>query len=199
MEYEEQLLARAIQGEEEAIEKLLTAYKPLVRKVAQCFYLIGGDTDDLIQEGMIGLYKAIREYDQQKESSFSHFARLCIHRQMMSAVEKANRKKHIPLNSYISLNADSKEEGEWLENQLKDKGSPNPENMVIHEEITRQWKQNMEKLLSKMEREVFLYTIEGLDYREIAQKMEKSPKAIDNALQRIRKKISHYMEESENI
>ena len=145
-------------------------------------FLIGGDTDDLIQEGMIGLFKAVRDYKTEKDSSFYHFAEICISRQMYTAIEASNRKKHAPLNSYISLSEpESGGIGELLET--------NPEQMIIDQENVAQIKERIKKSLSDMEKEVLAYYMQGMNYVQIAEVMEKSPKAIDNALQRIKNKL----------
>ncbi len=173
---------------DEIQEYILGKYKPLVRKRANALYLIGGDTDDLIQEGMIGLFKAIRDFNPDKDSSFSHFARICVERQMYTAIEASRRMKHAPLNSYISLYDDSDEEGMALADVLKGEEDENPENLLIDRESVRQRLNALSEKLSKMEKQVFDYMLKGLNYRQIAEKMGKSPKAIDNAIQRMKGK-----------
>lgn len=186
---DEQLIERLRSGETQIMEYILDKYKPLVRKKANAMYLIGGETDDLIQEGMIGLFKAIRDYDAGRETSFFHFAELCISRQLYNAVEASNRKKHAPLNSYVSFYAGSEEEGQSLLDSLSSGEIGNPEDMIISQENAKQfWKQLRERL-SGMEQQVLDEYLSGLNYKQIAQHMGKSPKAIDNALQRIKGKI----------
>lgn len=186
---DEQLIERLRSGETQIMEYILDKYKPLVRKKANAMYLIGGETDDLIQEGMIGLFKAIRDYDAGRETSFFHFAELCISRQLYNAVEASNRKKHAPLNSYVSFYAGSEEEGQSLLDSLSSREIGNPEDMIISQENAKQfWKQLRERL-SGMEQQVLDEYLSGLNYKQIAQRMGKSPKAIDNALQRIKGKI----------
>uniref|UniRef100_UPI003FEDBCB0 sigma-70 family RNA polymerase sigma factor n=1 Tax=Roseburia sp. TaxID=2049040 RepID=UPI003FEDBCB0 len=186
---DEQLIERLRSGETQIMEYILDKYKPLVRKKANAMYLIGGETDDLIQEGMIGLFKAIRDYDAGRETSFFHFAELCISRQLYNAVEASNRKKHAPLNSYVSFYAGSEEEGQSLLDSLSSGEIGNPEDMIISQENAKQfWKQLRERL-SGMEQQVLDEYLSGLNYKQIAQRMGKSPKAIDNALQRIKGKI----------
>ena len=186
---DEQLIERLRSGETRIMEYILDKYKPLVRKKANAMYLIGGETDDLIQEGMIGLFKAIRDYDAGREASFFHFAELCISRQLYNAVEASNRKKHAPLNSYVSFYAGSEEEGQSLLDSLSSGEIGNPEDMVISQENAKQfWKQLRERL-SGMEQQVLDEYLSGLNYKQIAQRMGKSPKVIDNALQRIKGKI----------
>ena len=151
-------------------------------KKANALYLIGAEKEDLIQEGMIGLFKAIRDYLPEKETSFYHFAELCITRQMYHAIEASQRLKHAPLNSYISLSEpESGGIGELLET--------NPEQMIIDQETVAQIKERIKKSLSDMEKEVLAYYMQGMNYVQIAEVMEKSPKAIDNALQRIKNKL----------
>lgn len=186
---DEQLIERLRSGETQIMEYILDKYKPLVRKKANAMYLIGGETDDLIQEGMIGLFKAIRDYDAGREASFFHFAEICISRQLYNAVEASNRKKHAPLNSYVSFYAGSEEEGQSLLDSLSSGEIGNPEDMIISQENAKQfWKQLRERL-SGMEQQVLDEYLSGLNYKQIAQRMGKSPKAIDNALQRIKGKI----------
>lgn len=186
---DEQLIERLRSGETQIMEYILDKYKPLVRKKANAMYLIGGETDDLIQEGMIGLFKAIRDYDAGREASFFHFAEICISRQLYNAVEASNRKKHAPLNSYVSFYAGSEEEGQSLLDSLSSREIGNPEDMIISQENAKQfWKQLRERL-SGMEQQVLDEYLSGLNYKQIAQRMGKSPKAIDNALQRIKGKI----------
>lgn len=191
---DEELVERLSEGGQSSMpcepimDYILSKYKPLVRKRANALYLIGGDTDDLIQEGMIGLFKAIRDYQKDKDASFSHFAKMCIERQMYTAVEASRRKKHAPLNSYISLYDDSGRDGVALADVLAGGADGNPEHLLIDRESVWQDLEELSKGLSKMEKQVFDYMLEGLNYRQIAYKMEKSPKAIDNAIQRMRKK-----------
>lgn len=171
------------------MDYMLDKYKPLVRKKANEVFLIGGETDDLIQEGMIGLFKAIRDYDETKEASFFYFAELCITRQLYKAVEASNRKKHAPLNTYISFYSKTEENGYSLAETLTADGIGDPEQRVIERENVRIFWENVKKRLSKMEREVLDEYLSGFNYRQIAEKMGKTPKAVDNALQRIRTKI----------
>ena len=179
---DEELISRLRDGQNEIMDYLMDKYKGLVKKKAKVMFLIGGDTDDLIQEGMIGLFKAVRDYKTEKDSSFYHFAEICISRQMYTAIEASNRKKHAPLNSYLSLSEpESGGIGELLET--------NPEQMIIDQENVAQIKERIKKSLSDMEKEVLAYYMQGMNYVQIAEVMEKSPKAIDNALQRIKNKL----------
>lgn len=187
-ETDEALIARLRQGEEEIIDYLMDKYKYLVRSKAKALFLIGGDTDDLIQEGMIGLFKAVRDFREDKDSSFFHFAQLCIARQMYTAVEASNRKKHAPLNSYIPLYGDEGE-GVQLADVLGSMDESNPENLMINQESLKDFQRKVRQTLSKLEQEVLNYYLQGLQYTQIAEIMGREPKAIDNAIQRIKKKL----------
>ena len=184
---DEELIEKLRQGEDDITDYILEKYKPLVRKKTTAMYLIGGETEDLIQEGMIGLFKAIRDYKPDKDASFYHFAELCINRQLYSALEASNRKKHQPLNSYISLSEQEHPDAVAAE-LLVDKES-GPEQTVIEQEVWEEYKKRLAQNLSRMENQVLQYYLDGNHYIQIAEMMGKSPKSIDNALQRIRQKI----------
>ena len=184
---DEELIEKLRQGEDDITDYILEKYKPLVRKKTNAMYLIGGETEDLIQEGMIGLFKAIRDYKPDKDASFYHFAELCINRQLYSALEASNRKKHQPLNSYISLSEQEHPDAVAAE-LLVDKES-GPEQTVIEQEVWEEYKKRLAQKLSRMENQVLQYYLDGNQYIQIAEMMGKSPKSIDNALQRIRQKI----------
>ena len=184
---DEELIEKLRQGEDDITDYILEKYKPLVRKKTNAMYLIGGETEDLIQEGMIGLFKAIRDYKPDKDASFYHFAELCINRQLYSALEASNRKKHQPLNSYISLSEQEHPDAVAAE-LLVDKES-GPEQTVIEQEVWEEYKKRLAQKLSRMENQVLQYYLDGNHYIQIAKMMGKSPKSIDNALQRIRQKI----------
>ena len=190
---DEELIEKLRAGNAEIIDYIMDKYKDLVRKKARALYLMGGDNDDLIQEGMIGLFKAIRDYQESREASFYHFADLCISRQMYSAIEASNRKKHTPLNSYISLYSGTTKQDEQmilLQDILPSVQDGNPEDLVIHQESVKQIEQEMKSRLSKFEQQVLDCFLQGLDYLEIGEILGKEAKSIDNALQRIRKKLS---------
>lgn len=180
---DEELIARLREGENSISDYLMEKYKGMVRQKARAMFLIGGDTDDLIQEGMIGLFKAVQDFKPQREASFQTFARLCVDRQIYNAIQTSRRQKHQPLNSYVSL---STEEAREHEEELL---TENPESIVIDKENTRALKERIRKQLSAMENQVLDYYLEGEGYVKIAEILGKSPKAIDNALQRIRAKI----------
>ena len=185
---DESLIERIHAGQEELTDYILEKYKPLVRKKTNAMYLIGGETEDLIQEGMIGLFKAVRDFREGKESSFYHFAELCINRQLYSALEASNRKKHLPLNSYVSLSGSENEDGVPME-ELLPFISENPEQRIIEQEIWDDFQKKLSGNLSKMEKQVLMQYLDGYNYIQIAKQMQKPPKSIDNALQRIRQKI----------
>ena len=186
---DEELIQKLREGDERIMDYILEKYKPLVLRKANAMFLIGGDTDDLIQEGMIGLFKAIRDYRSDRETSFFHFAELSINRQLYSAVEASNRKKHVPLNTYVSFYSQTTEEGKSLAETLLTDQMDDPEQLVIEQEnFTAFWEQLREQL-SALERQVLDAYLEGKNYRQIAEKLGKSPKTIDNALSRIKGKI----------
>lgn len=170
---------------------LCDKYKNLVRKKANALYLIGAEKEDLIQEGMIGLFKAIRDFDATKEVSFYHFAKLCISRQMYHAIEASQRLKHAPLNSYVSFFEETGKEGNiTLEDVLEADTDQDPEKLLILRESYRDFYDGLEQRLSPMEKQVCELYLQGKNYHQIADILGKSSKSIDNALQRIRKKIS---------
>lgn len=185
---DEELISRLRDGENGISDYLMEKYKGMVRKKARAMFLIGGDTDDLIQEGMIGLFKAVRDYRPEREASFQTFARLCIDRQLSSAIQSSMRQKHQPLNSYVSLSQDEEGEQElWTEN---------PEAILIDQENTRILQEEIRRQLSPMENQVLDCYLEGYGYVQIGEMLGKSPKAIDNALQRIRGKIRGRIEKN---
>ena len=191
---ENNIINLAQKRENAAMEYLLEKYKPLVRQKTRKLFLIDGDKDDLIQEGMIGLFKAVRDYQVGKDAAFRTFADLCISRQLYSAIKKSNRLKNQPLNSYVSIYSDEFSDADELagDRTVISSGSDNianPEAIMIDRENAIDMQNKMFDKLSKMEREVLKRYLEGMTYQEIAADMEKSPKSIDNALQRIKGKI----------
>ena len=180
---DEELIARLRDGETIIEDYLMEKYKGLVRQKARAMFLIGGDTDDLIQEGMIGLFKAVRDFQPGREATFATFARMCIDRQIYSAIQKSNRQKHLPLNSYFSLNQEDESSPIW------ELSVENPEEIIIDQETTRDLQQKISDYLSPMENKVLDLYLKGEGYVEIGRILGKSPKSIDNALQRIRAKI----------
>ncbi len=181
---DEELLTGLHQGQKELEEYLMDKYKGMVLKKARAMFLIGGEKEDLIQEGMIGLFKAVRDYRPQKNASFSTFANLCVERQMYKAIEMSARQKHKPLNSYISLS----EEDSPLKD-TEDVLQQNPETIVIGRENASHLMEHIKEALSPFENQVLEAYLKGMDYVQIAELMGKSPKSIDNALQRIRNKL----------
>lgn len=186
---DEELIRCLRSGKPELMDYIMDKYKYLVRKRANAMFLIGGENEDLIQEGMIGLFKAIRDFREEKESSFYHFADLCISRQIFNAVEASRRKKHQPLNTYVPLNAGDQESGGFFLDMLMSLDAGNPEQMLIDRENAAAMEKKIADVLSKMEREVMRYYLMGMNYQQIAEVMEKKPKAVDNALQRIKGKL----------
>ena len=186
---DEELIMRFRAGETSIEDYLMEKYKGLVRQKARAMFLIGGDTDDLIQEGMIGLFKAVRDFQPGREAAFATFAGVCIDRQLYSAIQSSNRQKHIPLNSYVSLNQEEEGSPIW------ELSVENPESIVIDQENARDLQQKFMGFLSPMERKVLDLYLRGEGYVEIARILNKSPKSIDNALQRIRSKIREALEE----
>ena len=180
---DEELIARLRDGETIIEDYLMEKYKGLVRQKARAMFLIGGDTDDLIQEGMIGLFKAVRDFQPGREATFATFARMCIDRQIYSAIQNSNRLKHLPLNSYVSLNQEDESSPIW------ELSVENPEEIIIDQETTRDLQQKISDYLSPMENKVLDLYLKGEGYVEIGRILGKSPKSIDNALQRIRAKI----------
>ena len=188
---DEELLMQLSNGNDSITDYLCKKYKHLVMKKANALYLIGAEKEDLIQEGMIGLFKAIRDFSPEKESSFYHFAELCITRQMYHAIEASQRLKHAPLNSYVSFFEETgKEGGITLEDVLEADTDQDPEKLLILRESYRDFYDGLEQRLSPMEKQVCELYLQGKNYHQIADILGKSSKSIDNALQRIRKKIS---------
>lgn len=188
---DEELISRFKNGESEILDYLMEKYKNMVRKKARTMFLIGGENDDLIQEGMIGLFQAVRDYQPDRDAAFQTFASICVDRQIYNAIQSSNRQKHQPLNSYISL---SEQDGE-NEEHLGDNWGENPESIIIDQENVQDLEQEITATLSPMENQVLEYYLAGNGYGEIAQIMGKTPKSIDNALQRIRIKIREQLEQ----
>ena len=190
---DEELIVRYRDGDTDAMDFIFERYKHLVRKKAKAMFLAGGDNDDLIQEGMIGLYKAIRDYNTDREASFATFASMCINRQMITAVAASNSKKNMPLNTYVSYDmpAGGDEDSDMrLVDILQSQTELNPEKLLIDKEHNWDLKSRLKEVLSTFEQQVLTYYLEGMDYTAIAKKMQKPPKSVDNALQRIRSKAA---------
>lgn len=196
---DEQLIQKLRGGETAITDYIMEKYKFLVRKKAKAMYLLGGENDDLIQEGMIGLFKAVRDYDVTQEASFYSFADLCVSRQMYTAIKLSQRQKHMPLNSYISLYEKSDELSEEkqtpLIEQLQTEKGNNPEELFLDKEYLQMMEQELKNRLSDLESRVLYLHLRGEDYRNIARLLDKSPKSIDNALQRIKNKVASLVAE----
>ena len=194
---DEQLICRLRNGEDEIMDYLMIKYKSMVRRKARAMYLIGGDNDDLIQEGMIGLIKAVRDFDSEAGQSFSGFAELCVSRQMYSAIASSKRKKHIPLNSYVSLYDEGNHEDEKalpLIDTIEPEVENNPETLYFGKESSEAFIEELKENLSDLENRVLYLHMLGTNYRDIANLLDKSPKTIDNALQRIKGKMQKILE-----
>lgn len=179
-----------------ALEFLITKYKNFVRAKARSYFLIGADREDIIQEGMIGLYKAIRDFRSDKLSSFRAFAELCIQRQIITAIKTATRQKHIPLNSYISLNKPIYDEDSdrTLLDVISGTRITDPEELIISREEFGAIEQKMGEILSDLEWKVLMAYLDGKSYQEIADGLDRHVKSVDNALQRVKRKLERYLE-----
>lgn len=196
---DEEMVKLAQSGDTESMNSLMEKYKVTVRKKANTLFLIGGDTEDLIQEGMIGLFNAINTYDITKNASFKTFANMCIAGQMNHAIEAANRFKHGPLNSYISYDIKlTEDDDESLLDVIEDIEEHEPENQYIDKENVRNMLIKIKDTLSPLEWDVFLLHVNGTNYREIASKLNKSEKSIDNALNRIKQKVTKLNEDEDD-
>ena len=194
---DEDLAQQARQGSEQAIETLLNRYRHYARAKARTYFLAGADKEDIVQEGMIGLFKAIRDFRADRNSAFRAFAELCITRQIITAIKTATRQKHIPLNSYVSLNkqtgSDGDEEGRSLGDVLISLDSVDPAELVVSAEEIAAIRESMGKVLSELETEVLQLYMDGKSYQEIAGYLGRHVKSIDNALQRIKRKLEQHL------
>lgn len=200
---DEELIDRLRDGEEQITDYLMDKYKNLVRSKARSMYILGGDNDDLIQEGMIGLLKAIRGYDCGRDASFYTFAELCISRQMYTAVQSSGRQKHAPLNTYISLYANMADDGENSEDAklvdaLASSKEKNPEEVFIDRENVEKLQEIIETELSDFEKQVLDLYLTGMGYIQVAKVLGRDEKSTDNALQRIKMKIKKAMQKRGN-
>jgi len=193
---DEDVVQLAQESDGAALEFLLNKYKNFVRTKARSYFLIGADHEDIVQEGMIGLYKAIRDYRKDKLKSFRAFAELCITRQIITAIKTATRQKHIPLNNYVSLNRPIYEEDSdrTLLDVITEDGLSNPEEMLIDREDLSVIEGRIGEMLSDLEKQVLVRYMEGKSYVEISEEMGRHVKSIDNALQRIKRKLLKYLE-----
>lgn len=192
---DEELLALIHQGESMALDILIRKYNNFIRAKARTYFLIGADQEDIIQEGMIGLYKAILDYEGDKLSSFKGFAELCITRQIITAIKTATRQKHMPLNSYVSLDKPiyDEESERTLLDVLTSSGAIDPQDLLINREKFGYLEVKFTELLSGLERKVLHLYIEGCTYQEIAGELGRQVKSIDNAIQRIKRKLEHIL------
>ena len=193
---DEEVVCEAINGDHEALEYLINKYKNFVKSKARSYFLIGADREDIIQEGMIGLYKAIRDFNPDKLSSFRAFAELCITRQIITAIKTATRQKHIPLNSYVSLNKPLYDEDSdrTLLDIISGVKISDPEELIISREEFEDIEGKMGEILSKLEWQVLMAYLGGKSYQEIAKELKRHVKSIDNALQRVKRKLEKYLE-----
>jgi RNA polymerase sporulation-specific sigma factor len=193
---DEVILEYVREGDQEALTFLIQKYRNFVKAKSRSYFLIGADREDIIQEGMIGLYKAIRDYKEDKLSSFKAFAELCITRQIITAIKTATRQKHIPLNSYVSLDKPiyDEESDRTLLDVLTETKNMDPEELVINQEENVDIELKMSELLSDLERKVLSLYLDGRSYQEISEELNRHVKSIDNALQRVKRKLERYME-----
>jgi RNA polymerase sporulation-specific sigma factor len=201
-EQDEQLVDLAREGDEGAIDVLLARYRHYARAKARSYFLAGADREDIVQEGMIGLFKAIRDFEPQHKTAFRAFAELCITRQIITAIKTATRQKHIPLNSYVSLNkaaADQEGEERPLADSIVSKEILDPADLVISAEEIAGIRDSVDKHLSALETEVLSLYMDGKSYQEIADLLGRHVKSIDNALQRIKRKLEQHLPGREQV
>lgn len=189
---DEELILLIKEGNQLATEYLVKKYYPLVIKSTRTMYLIGADDEDLTQEGLIGLFKAIQSYDDGKDASFFTFAQLCIKRQIYSAVKASNREKHSPLNGYVSFYSSANENDVQLIENLEADNNTNPESVILDNENAQIINELLSSRLSKMEQMVLPLYLDGIPYKDIAVKLGKTTKSIDNAVTRIRDKVKRF-------
>ncbi len=195
---DEDQVERARHGDQVALAELLARYRRFVRVKARSYFLVGGDRDDIIQEGLIGLYKAIRDYEDGHDTSFRSFAELCITRQILTAIKTATRQKHVPLNTYVSFERSSgggEEAGRTLGDTIPDHADADPLRQLIDSDELRELRELFRELLSSLESEVLNLYVEGCSYQEIAEVLGRHVKSVDNALQRIKRKLEQHLRE----
>ncbi|MDR0851493.1 MAG: sigma-70 family RNA polymerase sigma factor [Clostridiales Family XIII bacterium] len=192
------LAQRAADGDEIALECIYARFREIIRMKSNLFFIVGGDRDDLIQEGMIGMFHAIMEYNADRGASFATFAELCVERQMMTAIKSAARLKHAPLNTSLSISESHETtDGEAcmsIEDVLADRYAPSPEDDVLFRDQLNSIERDRDRIFSKLERVVWDEFKQGRTYTEIADMLGKTPKAIDNAIQRMKKKVEKHMD-----
>lgn len=194
---DDELIEKIRNGDSAAMDFICDKYKVMVRSKAKSMFILGADREDLIQEGMLGLFKAIRDYDMGRDASFYTFAELCINRQMYTAVQASQRKKHIPLNSYISLDNSGDDENAQsvLETEFLDKMGMNPEQVILDNERVEYLNQLIAQELSEFEKQVLDLYITGMSYSQIAKVLARDEKSTDNALQRLKAKIKKHLQD----
>lgn len=183
-------------GDKSATEHILDKYKNFVKAVVRMYFLVGADRDDVVQEGMIGLFKAIRDFDDTKQTSFKSFAEMCVRRQVLTAIKNATRQKHMPLNSYVSLSKpayDDESSEDTLLDTLTTHDGQDPQELFIGKENIELLGVKIDENLSKLEKQVLRLYLSGISYQEIAVIMNRTPKSIDNALQRVKKKLEKFV------
>lgn len=192
---DEEVVSLSQQGNMYAMEAILNRYKGFVASKARPYFLIGGNHEDMIQEGMIGLYKAVRDYLPDKQASFRSFAEICITRHMITAIKTATRQKHQPLNSYVSLSRPAYDENsdQTLADVVLGSSCMNPEELIINKESYDACEAAISKALSKLEHKILSLYLQGKSYQEISEQIGKSPKSIDNALQRVKRKLERIL------
>lgn len=190
------IVLKASKGDKIALEYIIKKYKNFVKAKAKSYFLIGADKEDIIQEGMIGLYKAIRDFDGNKTNSFKCFADICITRQIITAIKTATRQKHIPLNSYVSLNKPiyDEESERTLLDIIATSIVSDPEELIISKEELKHIESKINELLSELEQEVLELYLNGKSYQYIADRLQRDVKSIDNALQRVKRKLEKHLE-----
>ncbi|MGI8317244.1 RNA polymerase sporulation sigma factor SigH [Halobacillus mangrovi] len=196
---DEAIIERINQGQVQALDYLINKYKNFVRAKARTYFLIGADREDIVQEGMIGLYKAIRDYQEGKLSSFKAFAELCVTRQIITAIKTATRQKHIPLNSYVSLDKPiyDEESDRTLLDVIAGSKAIDPQELIVNKEKFSDMEEKISELLSELEKQVLSLYLDGRSYQEISVELNRHVKSIDNALQRVKRKLEKYLEISE--
>lgn len=193
---DEELVEQVHLGNTDALDFLISKYRLFVKAKARSYFLIGADKEDIIQEGMIGLYKAIRDFKEDKLASFRAFAELCITRQIITAIKTATRQKHIPLNSYVSLDKPiyDEESERTLMDIITSPISDDPEYLMINREEYLYLEEKMGEVLSELEQQVLVRYLEGQSYNEISEELDRHVKSIDNALQRVKRKLERHLE-----
>ena len=191
---DEQVVLLARKGDQKAMDYIVGKYTNFVKMRSGPYFLAGAEREDLVQDGLIGLYKAIKSFDGERCASFKTFAEVCVVRQMITAVKSSTRKKNSPLNYYISIHDSRRDDEETgFFSALEDMRNVNPESIMIEKETAQGMESEIERLLSGFENQVLALYLQGVPYKEIAVQLERTPKAVDNALTRIKQKIEHYI------